>query len=198
MKKKISCIIVLALILCAGGLFFYMNKNNDSIDTSLTVKNNTKVKIETVGLCTDNKIVLNRTNGENFYFPKKIIEQDKTAVIFIVSKDGKILKSGEITLKDNKKINIQEIKNGNISLDVNVKKTGPKFNIPKLDNWKVEIKGNYVEGSYKADTDLNYTLYLLGKGGTLSVSDNGTKGMSVKASWEKAKQKLDSWLVFFK
>ena len=160
MKKKISCIIVLALILCAGGLFFYMNKNNDSIDTSLTVKNNTKVKIETVGLCTDNKIVLNRTNGENFYFPKKIIEQDKTAVIFIVSKDGKILKSGEITLKDNKKINIQEIKNGNISLDVNVKKTGLKFNIPKLDNWKVEIKGNYVEGSYKADIDLNYTLYL--------------------------------------
>ena len=71
MKKKISCIIVLALILCAGGLFFYMNKNNDSIDTSLTVKNNTKVKIETVGLCTDNKIVLNRTNGENFYFPRR-------------------------------------------------------------------------------------------------------------------------------
>lgn len=48
----------------------------------------------------------------------------------------------------------------------------------------------------EANTDSQYTLYLLGKGGKLGISSTRMKGIRVIASWEKPKDKIDSWLIF--
>ncbi len=48
----------------------------------------------------------------------------------------------------------------------------------------------------KQNTDSQYTLYLLGKGGKLGISSTEMKGIRVIASWEKPKDKIDSWLIF--
>ena len=185
MKKKIA-LLVPVIALCICGLFFYMNRNSDDIDVAFTVKNETK-----------EKCILNRTNGEKFYFPKDLVKekQDK-AIVFVVSKDGIIAKSGEIDLKENKEVSIREIKEGEISLDIVAQKTDIKISIPRLDAWKVSTDEKFIKGSYEANTDSQYTLYLLGKGGKLGISSTEMKGIRVIASWEKPKDKIDSWLIF--
>ncbi len=70
MKRKIA-LLVPVIALCICGLFFYMNRNSDDIDVAFTVKNETKEKkIDTVGIAMGKKCILNRTNGEKFYFQK--------------------------------------------------------------------------------------------------------------------------------
>lgn len=196
MKRKIA-LLVPVIALCICGLFFYMNRNSDDIDVAFTVKNETKEKIDTVGIAMGEKCILNRTNGEKFYFPKDLVKekQDK-AIVFVVSKDEIIAKSGEIDLKENKEVSIREIKEGEISLDIAAQKTDIKISIPRLDAWRVSTDEKFIKGSYEANTDSQYTLYLLGKGGKLGISSTEMKGIRVIASWEKPKDKIDSWLIF--
>jgi len=59
MKRKIA-LLVSVIVLCICGLFFYMNRNSDDIDVAFTVKNETKEKIDTVGIAMGNKCILNR------------------------------------------------------------------------------------------------------------------------------------------
>lgn len=195
MTRKIA-LLVAVLVLCIVGVFFYMNRNSDDIDVAFTVKNETKENLDTVGIAVGNKYILNRTNGEQFYFPKDLVtgEEDK-AIVFTVFKNGAIAKSGKIALKGNKAVSIREIKEGEISLDIAAEKTDTKISIPRLDSWETKTDERFIEGSYEAKTDLKYTLYLLGKGGSLGISDTETKGVRVVVSWEKPKDKIDSWLV---
>lgn len=198
MKKKSGILIIIILIFGTCGLFFYMNKNSDDIDVACTIKNSTKEKIEKVGIVAGEKIILNKTNGECFCFPKEIVKSDKNVVIFTVLNDGEIAKSGEVSLKDGKEIMIRTIEDNHLSLDVDTKNKDIKIDIPELDKWKVETNENFINGQYRADTDMNYRLFLLGKGGTLGISDEGKKDTVVNASWEKPKEKVISWLVFTK
>ena len=196
MKNRIG-ILMIILIFGTCGLF-YMNKSSDDMDVAFTVKNNTKEKIETVGIAAGEKIVLNKTNGEYFCFPKEIVKNDKNIVVFAVLSDGEIAKSGEVSVKDGQEILIRTIEENHLSLDVDTKKQDIKIDIPKLDKWKVETNKNYINGQYRADTDMTYRLFLLGKGGKLGISDEGKKDVVVNASWEKPKEKVISWLVFTK
>ena len=172
MKRKIA-LLVPVIALCICGLFFYMNRNSDDIDVAFTVKNETKEKIDTVGIAMGKKCILNRTNGEKFYFPKDLVKE-----------------------KQDKEVSIREIKEGEISLDIAAQKTDIKISIPRLDAWKVSTDEKFIKGSYEANTDSQYTLYLLGKGGKLGISSTEMKGIRVIASWEKPKDKIDSWLIF--
>ena len=52
----------------------------------------------------------------------------------------------------------------------------------------VQMK-KFIKGSYEANTDSQYTLYLLGKGGKLGISSTEMKGIRVIASWENRKIK---------
>ena len=56
MKKKIA-LLVPVIALCICGLFFYMNRNSDDIDVAFTVKNETKEKIDTVGIAMGKKYI---------------------------------------------------------------------------------------------------------------------------------------------
>ena len=46
-----------------------------------------------------------------------------------------------------------------------------------------------------AGTDLSYQVVVLGKGSQLSLSEFGTQGAKVLASWERGRGPLMSWLV---
>lgn len=196
MKRKIS-LLVAVLVLCFCGLFFYIKKNSDNIDIAFTVKNETEGKIDTIGIAIGNKYILNRTNGKKFYFPKYLIKREQSkAIVFSVFKNKVIAKTGEIDLKGNKEVSIKKIKKGKLFLDVTTEKTYKNISIPRLDTWKVRTDKRSVKGSYETNTDMKYTLYLLGKGGCLGISGTETKGKRVIVSWEKPKYKIDSWLVF--
>lgn len=197
MKKKIILLIT-ALILSITAIFIYINRDRDNIESNLVIKNETKEKIEAIGVFTGGKYILNKTNGDKFYFPEKVIGNVEKGVVFAVAGDGSILKAGEVTIKNPMEIKIKSIADKDINVDVDSKKIDVEIKIPKLDNWKVETNGNYIKGQYKENTDMNYTIYVLGKGGKLGISNSAGNGELVETTWEKPKDKKDTWLVLDK
>ncbi len=69
MKKKIA-LLVPVIALCICGLFFYMNRNSDDIDVAFTVKNETKEKIDTVGIAMGKNVFWIEQMEKNFIFQK--------------------------------------------------------------------------------------------------------------------------------
>ena len=87
--KREGCFVVPVIALCICGLFFYMNRIGDDIDVAFTVKNETKEKIDTVGIAMGEKCILNRTNGEKFYFQRSSQEkQDKAIVLWYLKMES--------------------------------------------------------------------------------------------------------------
>ncbi|SFE74804.1 hypothetical protein [Peptostreptococcus sp. D1] len=197
MKRKIFGIGIILLVIIIG--FIYFVRNNDNIDSSITIKNETSEKLKAVGILSDNKVILNKTNGDKFYIPEKLTNKINEVSIVVVSDTGSVSKSKAIYLKDIKAVSIKELKGANIELNVKTKeKSFEEIDIPELSGWKAGIEGNNVRGSFQAKTMTNYTLYILGKGGRLGASDTDNNNTEVVASWEKPKAKVDSWVVFSK
>ncbi len=197
MKNKKEYVILILIVTFALSTFYIYNyRNKDEIEVFLTVKNETEEKIDSVGVLIDNKILLNRTNGELFYFPKEIVKTLEDTSLIVILKNGEVSRSGKFSTVDNKEVTVQGIEEGKVNLNIETLKDDRRFNLPNIDNWKVKVEGRNITGEFKSDTDLNYTLYLLGKGGHLGISDKNTKGDLATASWEKPRKKLDSWILF--
>ncbi|MGI6635783.1 MAG: conjugal transfer protein [Christensenellales bacterium] len=196
MIKKISIVIAIATALIG---FLFLNGNSDSIEASMVVTNKTNEQIVCVGISCGDKTIFNKTNGESFYFPKKLIDNMDTIYIVAIVHDGHIAQSGKFSLKNNSNISITGIDNNKLTLSTNTKENIDRlYHSLQLDNWQIKIEENLVEASYQEETDLKYKLYVLGKGGKLGMSDIGSDNEIVSASWEKPDSKLDSWIVFAK
>lgn len=140
---------------------------------------------------------MNKTNEEEFYFPKNLTEDMKKASILVVSKAGDEIISKSFTLSDQEEIVLKEIQGKKILLNIGGQEMdGLSFPLPNLENWTIEEKGDQVVGSFSSDTDLNYQLFILGKGGKLGMSDTESQGEFVDASWDKTRKELTSWIVF--
>lgn len=197
MKK--SFWIIGFLLLMVSGIFIYISKQSDNIETSIAVENKTSEKFESVGIVMDDKILLHKTNGRKFYFPKTLTSGMKEVSVIAIDRKGKIFKSQVISLINNKDIAIKETINENLKL--NVVETGKDMEIqevPDIRKWKVETDSKTISGSFASDTDFNYSLYILGKGGAFGISDTGSRNIEVTASWEKPTNKVDSWLMISK
>lgn len=194
MKKKIIFLVVSILVIVVG-FFSYQIFNTESIDTSLIVKNGTHEAVEAIGVYGDNKLIFSKTEGNVFEFPKQIVGDMKSLSIVAVDKNGKSFLSGQIDLDGNKEVTITEIKEEGLLLNVKSRNKDKLLDIPVLDEWKVSTEGKYISGKYQAKTNWNYTLYVLGKGGALGMSDTGTNNDVVTASWEKP-NKIESWILF--
>lgn len=195
--KKISVVIAFVLL---GSAAFYLyvlsGQGADSVSKALTVKIASKNTPTNVALYVNDKLIVHKTEGENFYFPESLVGVPSTAVLVALEENGEAAYSGEFSLKNYDKLTIKDIKDGELILDIRTEQTSKEFTLPPLDTWKVSLTDKHVVGEYKADTDLYYTLYVLGRGGNLGLSDTLNKGETVTASWERPREKKDSWLVF--
>ncbi|WP_300408515.1 hypothetical protein [Lagierella sp.] len=195
-NKREYVILILIATLALSTFFIYNYRNKDEIEVFLTVKNETEEKIDSAGVLMDNKILLNRTSGEVFYFPKEIFKKLEDTSLIVILKNGEVSRSGKFSTVDNKEVTVQGIEEGKVNLDIETVSDDREFNLPNIDKWNVKVEGRNITGEFKSNTDLNYTLYLLGKGGHLGMSDKNSKGALAIASWEKPRKKLDSWVLF--
>lgn len=186
---------VASILIFFVGLFLYQTFNSESINTSIIVKNGTQYSVEAIGIYGDNKLIFNKTEGKVFEFPKQIVGDMKSISIVAIDKNGKSFLSGRIDLEGNREVTITEINEDGISLNVISRNKDKLLDIPVLDEWKVSTEGKYISGKYQAKTNWNYTIYVLGKGGKLGMSDTRTNNDLVTASWEKP-NKPGSWIVF--
>lgn len=69
--------------------------------------------------------------------------------------------------------------------------------IPSLENWSLKFNDNKVEASFAAKTNNYYSLYVLGDGGELGISDKVSKNKTALASWERTENILSSWVHFY-
>ncbi len=67
--------------------------------------------------------------------------------------------------------------------------------LPGFSGWTLSTEANLRTAAFKGDTPLQYRVYLLGKGGRLSLSDWGSADALVSASWEKGRGSPQSWLL---
>lgn len=194
MKKKIIFLVASILVILVG-FFLYQTFKPESIDTAITVKNGTQDAVEAIGVYGDNKLIFSKTEGNVFEFPKQIVGDMKSLSVVAVDKNGKSFLSGQIDLEGNREVTITEMKEDGLSLNVKSGNKDKLLDIPALDEWKMSTKGKYISGEYQAKTNWNYTLYVLGKGGKLGISDTRTNNDVVTASWEKP-NKIESWILF--
>lgn len=68
--------------------------------------------------------------------------------------------------------------------------------MPDISNWTVTKERGSISANFAADTDLEYTLYVIGKDYGIGISDKKSKGEKVFASWEAGKSMIS--LVKFK
>lgn len=194
MKKK-KIFLVTSILVIIVGFFLYQTFKPESIDTAITVKNGTQDAVEAIGVYGDNKLIFCKTEGNVFEFPKQIVGDMKSLSVVAVDKNGKSFLSGQIDLEGNREVTITEMKEDGLSLNVKSGNKDKLSDIPALEEWKISAKGKYISGEYQAKTNWNYTLYVLGKGGKLGISDTRTNNDVVTASWEKP-NKIESWILF--
>lgn len=194
MKKKVI-IFVLSLLVVLLAFFLYHAFKTETIPTAITVKNGTQYSLEAIGIYGDNKLIFSKTEGNVFEFPKQIVGDMNSLLVVAVDKTGKHFLSGQIDLESNKEVTIIDIKEDALLLNVTSSNKVQLLNIPALDEWKISDKGKLISGEFRAKTDWDYTLYVLGKGGMLGMSDTRTNNDLVKASWEKP-NKIESWILF--
>ena len=196
MKKK--ALFIWIIVLAVVGIIIYCIKNNNE-ETSLTLKNETSEEFESVGILQVDKTILNKTNEAIYHFPSSITGSLDRICVIAIRKDGEILKSNVISIKDDENLSIKSIEKDRLKLNVEGKDEEINdISVPSLKNWKVKVDGDNIVGTFKADSDVNYKIYVLGKGEKLGVSDVDSKNNEVVASWEKPKYSLDSWIELTK
>lgn len=151
-----------SILVILVGFFWYQTFKPESIDTAIRVKNGTQDAVEAIGVYGDNKLIFCRTEGNIFAFPKKIVADMRSLSVVAVDKNGKTFLSGQIDLEGNREVTITEMKEDSLSLNVKSGNKDKLLDIPALDGWKISTKGKYISGEYKAKTNWNYTLYVLG------------------------------------
>ncbi|EKU93199.1 Uncharacterised protein [Alloiococcus otitis] len=195
MIKKI--ILALVGLLCIGGLLLVVTRKQDEIDPGLVVQNDTGKNFEAVGIMVEDKAVLNKSNGEDFYIPEELLKGLDEFSLVAINDSGQAWTSPAVN-PDGKKVTIKNMDGGQLHTNQKeIEKFDDPLDIPNLNEWQIYTEGDTIHGSFDAKTDLAYTLYILGKGGKLGISDTQS-GQKVEASWEKPDDKLDSWLVFSK
>lgn len=133
MKKKILLGFFVIGILLLSAVYFFRNKSE--LEISLTIKNELAEEIEFVGIFNENKLIMNKTNEEEFYFPKNLTEDMKKASILVVFKAGDEIISKSFTLSDQEEIVLKEIQGKKILLNIEGQEMDElSFPLPNLEN----------------------------------------------------------------
>ena len=195
MRVRITYIIILALILAAGlgalgvtlGIFSAQMPKNP-----VRVENESGQEYLTMGLLFEDKLLLQMPGSEPMrqaVFPGELLEGAERGQVVGISADGQAWLSPVETLEGKNRLPFQY---SNLAAE-----TDPALlrRLPGLSGWTLSTEANLRTAAFKGDTPLQYRVYLLGKGGRLSLSDWGSADAPVSASWEKGRGSPQSWLL---
>lgn len=182
--------IVAALIIATG--FMLRLFANEIPRDPLRVENKTGVAFSHMALFANNQLIIQHSTSEDVrqaVFPKVLLQGAGEAVIIGITKEGQVWQSPKVAVNTR----------GSLQFEYAVQASNGVVDglgdLPSLLTWAMNEEGKQARAAFMANTGLSYQVVVLGKGSQLSLSDFGTQGTKVLASWERGRGPLMSWLV---
>ena len=182
--------IAAALIIAAG--FTLRLFANEAPRDPLRVQNKTGVAFSHMAFLANNQLIIQHSESDDVrqaVFPKVLLQGAGEAVIIGITKDGQVWQSPPVAVNTRSSLQFEyAVQAGNGMVD-------GLGELPSLLTWAMDEEGKQARAAFMAGTDLSYQVVVLGKGSQLSLSEFGTQGAKVLASWERGRGPLMSWLV---
>ena len=182
-KTKPALFILIGLIIVVLIAYFIKGNNKPS---SVIIENDTSQSLEAVGIFDDSQILICKDENNNYLIPNNLFANGGTFRI-VAKKDSKTYTSREITIKEDDKIKINNIKDDELILKNETSGEKKALDLPDIENWNISKNSDNIKADFSSDTGYNYTLYVLGQDGELGTSATLNNGKEVSASWEAGK-----------
>lgn len=184
-SKKYTGLYILIALLFIGLIFYFISRRNNI--KAVKIENETNQSFEAIGIANEKNIILCKSDDNNYLIANSLFQSPDTFCILAVDSDNNVYQSGEINLKENDKISIKAIEDDQLIISNNDNKSIEKIEIPDISNWKLSKDSSHIMATFSSDTNYDYTLYVVGKGGKLGISDTSNSSNEVMANWEAGK-----------
>lgn len=174
----------------------YLTKTNSKKIEALIIEDLGKNKFSAVGIASQSEILLCKDEEDKYLIPNSIFKNGELYNIIAVDKNGKVYISESLKISENDIIKIKSKEDDKLLLENKTSGQRENINLPDISNWTVTKERGSISANFAADTDLEYTLYVIGKDYGIGISDKKSKGEKVFASWEAGKSMIS--LVKFK
>ena len=184
-SKKYTALYILIALLFIGLIFYFISRRNNI--KAVKIENETNQSFEAIGIANEKNIILSKADDNNYLIANSLFQSPDTFCILAVDSDNNVYQSGEINIKENDKISIKAIEDDQLIISNNDNKSIEKIEIPDISNWKLSKDSSHIMATFSSDTNYDYTLYVIGKGGKLGISDTSNSSNEVMANWEVGK-----------
>lgn len=194
--KRSNKPLFLLIALIALASLIYLTKTNSKKIEALIIEDLGKNKFSAVGIASNSEILLCKDEEDKYLIPNSIFKNGELYNIIAVDKNGKVYISESLKISENDIIKIKSKEDDKLLLENKTSGQRENINLPDISNWTVTKERGSISANFAADTDLEYTLYVIGKDYGIGISDKKSKGEKVFASWEAGKSMIS--LVKFK
>lgn len=194
--KRSNKPLFLLIALIALALLIYLTKTNSKKIEALIIEDLGKNKFSAVGIASDSEILLCKDEEDKYLIPNSVFKNGELYNIIAVDENGKVYISESLKISENDIIKIKSKEDDRLLLENKTNGQRENINLPDISNWTVTKERGSISANFAADTDLEYTLYVIGKDYGIGISDKKSKGEKVFASWEAGKSMIS--LVKFK
>lgn len=194
--KRSNKPLFLLIALIALASLIYLTKTNSKKIEALIIEDLGKNKFSAVGIASKSEILLCKDEEDKYLIPNSVFKNGELYNIIAVDENGKVYISESLKISENDIIKIKSKEDDKLLLENKTNGQGENINLPDISNWTVTKERGSISANFAADTDLEYTLYVIGKDYGIGISDKKSKGEKVFASWEAGKSMIS--LVKFK
>lgn len=194
--KRSNKPLFLLIALIALASLIYLTKTNSKKIEALIIEDLGKNKFSAVGIASQSEILLCKDEEDKYLIPNSIFKNGELYKIVAVDENGKVYIIESLKISENDIIKIKSKEDDKLILDNKTSGQREKIDLPDISNWTVTKERGSISANFAADTDLEYTLYVIGKDYGIGISDKKSKGEKVFASWEAGKSMIS--LVKFK
>lgn len=194
--KRSNKPLFLLIALIALASLIYLTKTNSKKIEALIIEDLGKNKFSAVGIASKSEILLCKNEEDKYLIPNSVFKNGELYNIIAVDENGKVYISESLKISENGIIKIKSKEDDKLLLENKTNGQRENINLPDISNWTVTKERGSISANFAADTDLEYTLYVIGKDYGIGISDKKSKGEKVFASWEAGKSMIS--LVKFK
>ncbi|WP_099321277.1 hypothetical protein [Anaerococcus sp. Marseille-P3625] len=194
--KRSNKPLFLLIALIALASLIYLTKTNSKKIEALIIEDLGKNKFSAVGIASKSEILLCKDEEDKYLIPNSVFKNGELYNIIAVDENGKVYISESLKISENDIIKIKSKEDDKLLLENKTNGQRENINLPDISNWIVTKERGSISANFAADTDLEYTLYVIGKDYGIGISDKKSKGEKVFASWEAGKSMIS--LVKFK
>lgn len=188
--KRSNKPLFLLIALIALASLIYLTKTNSKKIEALIIEDLGKNKFSAVGIASKSEILLCKDEEDKYLIPNSVFKNGELYNIIAVDENGKVYISESLKISENDIIKIKSKEDDKLLLENKTNGQGENINLPDISNWTVTKERGSISANFAADTDLEYTLYVIGKDYGIGISDKKSKGEKVFASWEAGKSMI--------